>query len=63
MEPALLEEDPGLFSDETRLLLPVLKPVFNKNTGYVIDYKGQLKTFSVDRGKILNEYNLNLITE
>ncbi|MDH5600717.1 MAG: PQQ-binding-like beta-propeller repeat protein, partial [Gammaproteobacteria bacterium] len=37
-----------------------LAPVFEKNTGYVIDYKGQLKTFSVDRGKIINEYNLNI---
>ena len=37
-----------------------LSPVFDKNTGYVIDYKGQLKSFSVERGDILNEYPLNI---
>lgn len=37
-----------------------LSPAFDKNTGYVIDYKGQLKIFSVEHGKIINEYQLKL---
>lgn len=37
-----------------------LKPVFNKNTGYVIDYKGHLFAFSVSSGKVLWDKELNL---
>ena len=37
-----------------------LKPVFNKGTGYIVDYKGQLQAFTVNTGKILWEKNLNI---
>ncbi len=37
-----------------------LKPVFNKNTGYVIDYKGHLIAFNLVTGKLLWEQELNL---
>lgn len=37
-----------------------LKPAFKNDTGYVIDYKGKLKTFSVKDGNVLNEYDLEL---
>ena len=37
-----------------------LKPVFNNNTGYIIDYKGQLQSFNVKTGKIIWEKNLNV---
>lgn len=37
-----------------------LSPVFHNNTGYIVDYKGYLKTFAVDSGKIISEHNLNI---
>ena len=37
-----------------------LKPVFDKNTGYVIDYKGHLFAFTVNSGKVLWDKELNL---
>ena len=37
-----------------------LKPVFDKGTGYIVDYKGQLQSFNIKTGKILWEKNLNV---
>lgn len=37
-----------------------LKPVFNKNTGYIVDYKGHLQAFTVNTGKIIWETDLNI---
>lgn len=37
-----------------------LKPVFNKNTGYIIDYKGHLQAFVVETGEIIWEKDLNV---
>lgn len=37
-----------------------LKPVFNKDTGYIVDYKGHLKAFTVNTGKIIWETDLNI---
>lgn len=37
-----------------------LKPVFNKNTGYVIDYKGHLQAFTIKNGKQLWDVDLNI---
>ena len=37
-----------------------LKPVFNNDIGYVVDYKGLLKSFKVKSGKQLWQVNLDL---
>lgn len=37
-----------------------LKPVFYKNTGYVIDYKGYLQAFVIKTGKVIWDVNLNV---
>lgn len=37
-----------------------LKPVFSKNTGYVVDYKGNLQSFNVSSGILNWETNLEL---
>ncbi len=37
-----------------------LKPAINKNTGYIIDYKGHLEVFSVNSGELIWETDLNL---
>ena len=37
-----------------------LKPVFNKNTGYIVDYKGHLQAFVVETGEIIWEKDLNV---
>lgn len=37
-----------------------LKPVFNKNTGYIVDYKGRLQAFVISDGRLLWETNLNV---
>ena len=37
-----------------------LKPVFNNDTGYIIDYKGYLQAFTVTSGKLLWEKDLNM---
>ena len=37
-----------------------LKPAFNKNTGYIVDYKGHLQAFTVNTGKIIWETDLNV---
>lgn len=37
-----------------------LKPAVNKNTGYIIDYKGHLKAFTVSSGDIIWKTDLNL---
>lgn len=37
-----------------------LKPVFNKGTGYVVDYKGHLQSFNIQNGKILWDVYLNV---
>ena len=37
-----------------------LKPVFDKQTGYVVDYKGHLQSFNIKTGKILWEVDLNV---
>ena len=37
-----------------------LKPVFNKKTGYAIDYKGHLFAFNLENGKALWDKKLNL---
>lgn len=37
-----------------------LKPVFNHNTGYIVDYKGLLQAFVISSGKLLWETNLNV---
>lgn len=37
-----------------------LRPVFNKDIGYVIDYKGQLEAFVIKTGKQLWQVDLNL---
>lgn len=38
-----------------------LKPAINKNTGYIIDYKGHLEAFSVNSGERIWEIDLNLL--
>lgn len=37
-----------------------LKPAINKNTGYIIDYKGHLEVFAVNSGEMIWETDLNL---
>ncbi|MDH5370747.1 MAG: outer membrane protein assembly factor BamB [Gammaproteobacteria bacterium] len=37
-----------------------LKPVFYKNTGYIIDYKGHLQAFIINSGKVLWKADLNV---
>ena len=37
-----------------------LKPVFNNNTGYIVDYTGHLQAFMVDSGKTIWETDLNM---
>lgn len=37
-----------------------LKPVFYKNTGYIVDYMGHLQAFTVNTGKIVWETDLNV---
>lgn len=37
-----------------------LKPVFNKDTGYIVDYHGLLQAFKVSNGSILWDDNLNI---
>ena len=37
-----------------------LKPVFHKNTGYIVDYKGHLQAFTVKTGKVIWETDLNI---
>lgn len=37
-----------------------LKPVFNKDTGYFIDYKGHLHAFSLKTGSLLWDIKLNI---
>jgi len=37
-----------------------LKPVFNKNTGYIIDYQGHIFSFNVVTGKTLWDKKLNV---
>ena len=37
-----------------------LKPVFYKNTGYIVDYKGHLQAFTVKTGKVVWETDLNI---
>ena len=37
-----------------------LKPVFNKGTGYIVDYKGHLQAFNIKNGKQLWEVDLNI---
>ncbi len=37
-----------------------LKPVFNNNTGYIVDYKGLLQAFTVNTGKQVWEVDLNV---
>ena len=37
-----------------------LKPVFYKNTGYIIDYKGHLQAFTINTGKVVWETDLNV---
>lgn len=37
-----------------------LKPVFYKNTGYIVDYKGYLQAFTVKTGKVVWETDLNI---
>jgi len=37
-----------------------LKPVFNKDTGYIVDYKGHLQAFSIEKGKKLWDIDLNI---
>jgi outer membrane protein assembly factor BamB len=37
-----------------------LKPVFNKNTGYIVDYKGYLQAFAINTGKIIWQTDLNI---
>lgn len=37
-----------------------LKPVFYKNTGYIIDYKGHLQAFIINSGKVLWQADLNV---
>lgn len=37
-----------------------LKPVFNKDTGYIVDYKGHLQAFTIKSGKQLWDVDLNV---
>jgi outer membrane protein assembly factor BamB len=37
-----------------------LKPVFNKNTGYIVDYKGNLQAFTIKTGELIWETDLNI---
>lgn len=37
-----------------------LKPVFYKDTGYIVDYKGHLQAFNITNGKVLWEVELNV---
>ena len=37
-----------------------LKPVFYKNTGYIIDYKGHLQAFTINTGKVIWKADLNV---
>lgn len=37
-----------------------LKPVFNKETGYIIDYKGHMQAFTIINGKQLWDIELNI---
>ena len=37
-----------------------LKPVFNTDTGYIVDYKGRLQAFVISDGRLLWETNLNV---
>lgn len=37
-----------------------LKPVFNKNKGYIVDYKGHLQAFTLNTGKLIWEIDLDM---
>lgn len=37
-----------------------LKPVFDNDVGYIIDYKGRLQAFEINSGKVLWETDLNV---
>lgn len=37
-----------------------LKPIFYKNTGYIVDYKGHLQAFTIKTGKVVWEKDLNI---